>query len=260
LNESFRDANGQPRPVQFAMVARGSDEFPLGNGADTITVTAPSDVWMPGDVLYALEDTDGDGTPEVTIANFQLACFAAGATYESCNPVALQTPGATGYITTEPGTQEQFLINPLLDASQKFELAVTPQRTATDLAAACAAKTGDACASIQSAVRNVHVVPNPYVVFNNYTNPLNQTDLTKPLFFTNVPPRGTLRIYNVSGQFVQQITWTEADLNETGDLLWDLRSREGNLIAGGLYLFMLTGKDANNKEVGKKMGKFVVIR
>jgi len=271
VNESFRTGTGEaapPREVQVAMLARASNAFPLGGGADTVTVTAPDTVWMPGDPLYLLEDTDNDpATPlQVTVASFQLSCTDAGQDQgptvadAGCNPVALQTPGGFGYITTEPNTVQQFLINPLIETGQRYTISVTPQRTAADLAAACASGGSEACADIRASIRNVKVVPNPFVVFSNYINPLNATDLNKPLLFTNVPPRGTLRIYNVSGQFVQQITWTEADLNETGDLLWDLRTREGNLVAGGLYLFMLTGKDGQNRELGKHMGKFVVIR
>jgi hypothetical protein len=104
-------------------------------------------------------------------------------------------------------------------------------------------------------------VPNPYIVFSNYNDPRpTALALQKPLLFTHVPSRGTLRIYTVAGQLVQQLTWTESDLNGTGDLLWDLRTREGNLIAGGMYLFMITGKDAAGSDLGSHMGKFVVIR
>jgi hypothetical protein len=271
VNESFRTGTGgstTPREVQVAMKRRASNNVTLGGGADTVTVAVPDTIWLPGDPLYLLEDTDNDpATPlHVTVASFQLSCTGSGQDQgattagAACNPVALQTPGGFGYISTEPGTVQQFLINPLIGTGQRYTISVTPQRTATDLAAACAAGGSDACANISASIRNVKVVPNPFVVFSNYINPLNATDLNKPLLFTNVPPRGTLRIYNVSGQFVQQITWTEADLNETGDLLWDLRTREGNLVAGGLYLFMITGKDAQNREIGKHMGKFVVIR
>ncbi len=53
-----------------------------------------------------------------------------------------------------------------------------------------------------------------------------------------------------------------------GDLFWDMRSREGNAIASGLYIFVLEG-EYDFQDVGgvlqplrrlKKLGKFVVIR
>jgi hypothetical protein len=114
---------------------------------------------------------------------------------------------------------------------------------------------GAACQAVTKSIRDVRVVPNPYVVFSGLAQ-----GLVQPLLFTNVPPRGTLRIYTVSGQFVQQITWEEQDLNETGDLLWNLRTRENSIIAGGLYMFMISGQDLNGGSLGSHMGKFVVIR
>ena len=58
----------------------------------------------------------------------------------------------------------------------------------------------------------------------------------------------------------KQLTWTEADLGSDGDLLWDLRSREGNEIGAGLYIFVLHARDANDRTIGTRTGKFVVIR
>jgi len=88
-----------------------------------------------------------------------------------------------------------------------------------------------------------------------------QTGASRPLIFQGVPPQGVIRIYTVSGQLVQQLSWTPADLGgDNGDLQYNLRTREGLELAGGLYLFMVTGKDVNGKELGQHMGKFVVIR
>jgi hypothetical protein len=84
--------------------------------------------------------------------------------------------------------------------------------------------------------------------------------------FTHVPPSGTLHIYTLSGQFVQQIIWDETSpdirmqLSGDGDLVWNLRSREGNFVNSGLYLYVITGKDATGKSVGSRTGKFVIIR
>jgi hypothetical protein len=74
-----------------------------------------------------------------------------------------------------------------------------------------------------------------------------------------VPSSGLIRVYSVSGQFLQQITWTAADLNGTGDLPWNLRTREGLDLATGLYIYVLTAKDDNGRNLTHR-GKFVVIR
>jgi hypothetical protein len=150
---------------------------------------------------------------------------------------------------------QSVLYNPALTTLQQFSFTITAQSSAETLAAACAGGDADACARVRQSIKNVRVVPNPYVVFTPYG-----TGVTRPLLFTHVPARGTLRIYTVSGQFVQQLTWTEQDLNDTGDLEWDLRTREGNTIAAGMFLFMITGEDTNGRSLGSHMGKFVVIR
>jgi hypothetical protein len=80
-----------------------------------------------------------------------------------------------------------------------------------------------------------------------------------------MPAEGRLKIYTVSGQFVQQLSWTASDLVATGsglmtgDLPYNLRSREGLDIGSGLYIAVITptGPNANGKTVSKK---FVVIR
>jgi hypothetical protein len=239
------------RPVSIAMKKRAASTFLLGTtGVDTQTVTIPANTWVPGDQLYLLEDTQGiAGTGlDLTFSSFTLGCDPVPNTgvRESCNPVALLTPGSSTWITTKATTQQSFLFNPRLTSASQFGLTVTGTKGAS----------GISNADVRSNLKNVHAVPNPYVVFTPYGDP----QLTRPMLFTHVPPNGTMRIYTVSGQVVQQLRWTAADLNETGDLLWNLRTREGLEISGGLYLFVVTGTDASGTKLGSHMGKFVVIR
>jgi len=81
--------------------------------------------------------------------------------------------------------------------------------------------------------------------------------------FTNMPPVGTLRIYTLSGQFVQQIDWTATDIAGDGDLFYDLKSREGIDLATGLYIWSVTAPSnptvATSAPVTSR-GKFVIIR
>src|SRR5258708_26052234 len=61
------------------------------------------------------------------------------------------------------------------------------------------------------------------------------TTLFRSLMFTHVPPSGTLHIYTLSGQFVQQIIWDETSpdirmqLNGDGDLLDELDRKSTRL-------------------------------
>lgn len=255
-NESFD--NG--RKVYVAMVKRSKSTMLLGTGGDTISVHVPDDEWIPGDHLYLLEDT-GSGKV-VTFSQYILGCDPQPGTgvRVSCNPVAMLTPGSTTWITTDPGTKEQILFNPALSTQQQFTITVAAQPTGSQLAQACTSGQTAVCTAEKASIKDVHAVPNPYVAFTPYVNPRDPNNPIRPMLFTHVPTRGMIRIYTVSGQLVQQLTWTEQDLNDTGDLLWNLRTREGNLVAGGLYLFMVTGKDAKGHDLGSHLGKFVIIR
>jgi hypothetical protein len=72
-------------------------------------------------------------------------------------------------------------------------------------------------------------------------------------------------VYSVSGQLMQQLSWTAADLQNretgqtSGDLPFILRTREGLDMGSGLYLYVLTatGPGANGQVA---RGKFVIIR
>jgi len=252
----IRNASFGDRPVIVAMRRRTNNNILLGSGQDTITVTVPEDVWVPGDRLILLEDIGTPAVRRVTFNPFIIECPVSPGTRPSCNPVALSTPGATGFVPTLAGTVQSVLFNPVLAVGQEFAFTIAPQPTGSELAEMCAANpNADACKALRNSIKDVLVVPNPYVVFTNFG-----TGLTRPLLFTHVPSRGTVRIYTVSGQFVQQINWVEQDLNDTGDLVWDLQTREGNTVAAGLYLFMITGKDTSGKDLGSHMGKFVIIR
>jgi hypothetical protein len=114
-------------------------------------------------------------------------------------------------------------------------------------------------------MNQIHVVPNPFVVQSAYDAIASTRVAQNFIRFVNVPAQGTLRIYSVSGQFIQQITWQPTDLlasgnnSPHGDLPFNLRSKEGLDLTSGLYLYVLTptGATANGKVA---RGKFVVIR
>ena len=244
-NESFQ------RPVEVAMLRRASNTIKFGVGKDTATIHVPEDQWIPGDKLIFLEDVGAAGGGNaVTFSSFTLGCDPSLATYVYCNPIALLTPGSSNWITTKKGTEQRVTFNPFLTSRQQFTITVA------------AARTGDlvTAADLKSSIKSVRAVPNPYVAFTNYVNPRDPGNRTRPLLFTHVPPRGRIRIYTVSGQLVQQLSWTPADLNDTGDMIWDLRTREGLDVAGGLYMFMVTGLDATGKELASALGKFVIVR
>jgi len=117
----------------------------------------------------------------------------------------------------------------------------------------------DAGNDIRAQLDSVKAVPNPYIMFSQFQIATTQQDDAR-LMFTHLPPEGELRIFTVSGQFVQELRWGPDDLSGNGDLYWNVRTREGTDVAGGLYLFVVTANDPATRASVKKIGKLVVIR
>ncbi len=107
-----------------------------------------------------------------------------------------------------------------------------------------------------NSLKNVKVVPNPYIMTNAMepavSNPyLNQS---RRLMFTNIPARCTIKIFTVSGVLVDEIIVNNPADN--GIIHWDLLSKEGLEVAAGMYLYHLKA-EVTGKE---KVGKFAIIK
>jgi hypothetical protein len=251
------------RPVAIAMVRRVSNRIVLGNNQDTVSVEVPADAWVPGDFLYLIEDVEEDSTVGGRLVmatpteparrvrratTFSRGVLGCDRVRESCNPVLQGTSGATGYNPMRDGDKTRF----------GYYVGFTPTSVyAFDVTAALSGS--NITAVTDSALGLIRVVPNPFVVYSTY-----QTSITNSaIAFTNLPSRGTLRIYTVNAQFVQQIDWEPEDLEGDGDLFWNLRSREGIDIASGLYIWVVTAPSNPNDPASAPLqarGKFVVIR
>jgi len=248
-NETF------DREVRLAAVARPVDSLLLGSGSDTARVAIPATEWVPGDLLYFIETVtrdslrsgmwvvlDAQGKP-ITLTRPEITLMAVlGCTDPpQCTPASATPPAP--YVPIAAGAMSEFAYYNAATSGSLLTFSITPPVTG----AAVTAITADDLARIR-------VVPNPFVVFSEY-----QTDFaTARILFTGVPPSGTLRIYTVSGQFVQQIRWTAADLNATGDLAYNLRNSGDVDLASGLYLWVLTTDVGGTRQTAR--GKFVVIR
>ena len=102
---------------------------------------------------------------------------------------------------------------------------------------------------------NVKVVPNPYIVHNEW----QQSSMQRKLKFINLPANCTIRIFNLNGELVKTIKHTASsgtgvgnDLG--GDEWWDLLSENRQLVASGVYIFHI------QSDVGEQVGKFVIIQ
>lgn len=232
----------------------------FGSGTDTLRIPVPDSVWVPGDRFYVLEIVQRDSTAGgnvvlgandqpiqvtdtiVSLGPIQLGCNTPRT---SCNPLAPTARGSTGYLPYGPGWMLVFDYATPFDVSSEVELDVTALQISANMTA--------------TDFENIRVVPNPFVFQSQFDVVGGQRVGEPRILFTGVPVRGTMRIFSVSGQFLQRLQWTEADLEGTGDLPYNLRTREGTELASGLYIYVITAENGSGATQYAR-GKFVVIR
>ncbi|MFQ6104574.1 MAG: hypothetical protein ACE5OP_09820 [Candidatus Glassbacteria bacterium] len=93
----------------------------------------------------------------------------------------------------------------------------------------------------------VKVVPNPYIVSAIW----EEDRFNKRLAFTHLPSSCVIDIYTLAGDFVVSLHHE----NSSGQAFWDLKNRDGQNVAYGLYIYVVKSDDGK-----KKIGKFLVIK
>ncbi len=83
-----------------------------------------------------------------------------------------------------------------------------------------------------------------------YPNPYKGQAAHNDLMFANLPKGCEIFIFSASGQFLQRLEETSG----SGGVAWDLRTRVGDLVGSGVYIYVAR---FNGEE---KKGKFMVIR
>ena len=243
------------------IVAGTTNTLLIGNGADTVRVPVDSLDWLPGDPFVILEvverdsviggavavDANGERLTQIdTVVAFAPTILGCNSPRERCNPARFPGPGGTGYLPYEAGWKLVIDYPRPFTAESEIALRVEGQNRAATFT--------------RADLNKIRVVPNPFVVQSAYDDIGGGRRGDPRLMFTGMPSSGTLRIYSVSGQFLQELTWEPGDLEGgSGDLPWNLRTREGTGVAGGLYIYVLTANDADGKKVNAR-GKFVIIR
>ena len=94
----------------------------------------------------------------------------------------------------------------------------------------------------------VHTVPDPYYVNSGFEQTVDENALR----FVNLPTAATIRIYSSSGVLVDVVEHNSGTAD--GSASWDVRSREGELVASGVYFYHLEAGDA------RRVGRFTVVR
>jgi len=103
----------------------------------------------------------------------------------------------------------------------------------------------------------VHTVPDPYYV----TNSFETTTTDKIIRFVNLPARAVIRIYSSSGVLVrvlehnsEQRGTSDEDVSVLGgEETWDVRNRNNQVVASGVYFYHIESGDA------RKVGRFTVV-
>ena len=94
----------------------------------------------------------------------------------------------------------------------------------------------------------IKVVPNPYMVSAQW----EQSQYTKRLLFTNLPTECTIKIYTLTGEFINSM---EHDNAYDDSEAWDLTTINRQEVAPGLYVFAVELPNGQ-----KHIGKFAIIR
>jgi hypothetical protein len=124
-------------------------------------------------------------------------------------------------------------------------------------------------------LKDIRVVPNPYIAaetwepFNTYSSGRG----TREIHFINLPPRCTIRIFNVAGELIAKIEHdSRADANSeitglnrltdgsdsglnNGTAIWNLLSKDNLEISYGIYVYHIQAPG-----IGEKTGTFAVIK
>jgi hypothetical protein len=108
--------------------------------------------------------------------------------------------------------------------------------------------TFNAAVTSDSALARIHTVPDPYYV----TNQFEQSPNSKILKFVNLPSRCIVRIYSLSGILVQVITLN--DPTGGSEVAWNLRNRNEQFVASGVYFYHVETPDGKTK-----IGRFTVV-
>ncbi|MGB5527727.1 MAG: hypothetical protein WBN79_12760, partial [Gemmatimonadota bacterium] len=209
-----------------SIVSTSTDGIQDGqNFADGLVATGTGfGLYIHGErYIFELTELPADGTTW-TLRTYSGAVTSDEASFESADP--------TGYryvkSYTGAGTATRPLLVPGLTMRWRVE-AATSATGPTDLS-------------------QVHTVPDPYLTTSRY----DLAPSTKQLMFVNLPPQATIRIYSVGGILVDILN--HEDPTGGGRAVWDVRNRNNQFVASGVYFFHVVTPDAD-----EHVGKFTIL-
>ena len=109
-------------------------------------------------------------------------------------------------------------------------------------------------AATKNDLSGVHTVPDPYYVRSKFESSTDQ----KILKFVGLPQDCIIRIYSASGVLVRLLehhsgTLSATSVSQGSETQWDLRNRNNQVVASGVYFYHIEAGDA------RKVGRFTVV-
>jgi hypothetical protein len=109
-------------------------------------------------------------------------------------------------------------------------------------------------ASVKGDLSQVHTVPDPYYVRSAFEVSTDQ----KVLKFVGLPRDAIIRIYSASGVLVRILehhagNYTGTSISQGSEIQWDLRNRNNQVVASGVYFYHVEAGDA------RRVGRFTVV-
>ncbi len=173
-------------------------------------------VWNVDEFLFLVDSPYTGDSVLVDVPYVYFLGFAAGSTY---------APGDVFRVTSER----------VLTQDDRFTFSTIAPSTAT---------------ITESDLAQVTAVPNPFVVSSYYET--LKFGISKELQFHQLPPRCTIRIYNIAGDYIQSIVHDDPTSSVAR---WNLQTYNGQELAFGVYFFHV---DAPG--IGESIGKFAILK
>jgi len=260
------DGSATVTPMDFACVepfrtiAAGSFVCPGGTPAFTLSNTA-----VPGPVGFWSGGAFPPTVPVVTAPNNGFVLYVAGDIFAmELTGGALPASGTVwslrqyaGAITGGNGAGGSE--GPYAFAQPDGVRPLTA--VGTDLRVAFQSDNKIASATVTN-LKLVHTVPDPYYV----TSEFEQTTDTKFIKFVNLPAKAIIRIYSSSGVLVNvlenpgntcqnfdNLFAGAADNPAGGECSWNVRNRNNQVVASGVYFYHIESGDA------RRVGRFTVV-
>ena len=236
---SAYDVTDPANPVQLNMILRDRDGDGLWElNADNTTVTNAALLPNAGDLQYNY----------VWVTNTP---YDASGTYYGDG-----TGGSIGFMSTSHGAMWAMWCNDrgsggMLAEASHFTLTPNLVNTVSDVFTFTIPTAVANTAQEKVSIEKVGVFPNPYYAFNA----AETNRFVRFVTFNNLPPKATIRIFNLAGQLVRRLDKDDP----TQFFRWDLLNASNFPVASGMYIAHLdmTLKDGSTMT---KILKFAIIQ